>query len=234
MEPIRLQRKQLHRRANVDSECPTRVPPRSRASSPHRHRCKTVDGPAHISRGLHGLAQIPGRLFESGRAAPGEAAIRSERRGGGEHAAVVEHGAAPSSGAGILHGDLEHRHRIRLLLQRRSERSDFRARRDRTFPKCVRLILGASVADNPTIGIVPIQGEEFARRILPPLDHMKFDFRVITNMDPEHCLNAERQRRPASVFRRRRTRSQSTFTLEGSGRADAFRGLSSFEACPKS
>ncbi len=40
------------------------------------------------------------------------------------------------------------------------------------------LTLGASVAENPTISIVPIQGEEFARRILTPLDHMKFDFVV--------------------------------------------------------
>ena len=36
--------------------------------------------------------------------------------------------------------------------------------------------LGASAAENPTLSIVPIQGEEFTRRILTPMDENKFEF----------------------------------------------------------
>lgn len=36
--------------------------------------------------------------------------------------------------------------------------------------------LGASVAENPTINIIPIQGEEFTKRILAPIDEIKFGF----------------------------------------------------------
>lgn len=38
--------------------------------------------------------------------------------------------------------------------------------------------LGASAAENPTISIVPVQGEEFTRRILTPMDENKFEFLV--------------------------------------------------------
>lgn len=34
-------------------------------------------------------------------------------------------------------------------------------------------IFGGSVAENPTISIVPIQGEEFTRRLLTPFHHSK-------------------------------------------------------------
>ncbi len=40
------------------------------------------------------------------------------------------------------------------------------------------LNLGGSAAENPTISIVPVQGEEFTRRILTPLDQNKLDFLV--------------------------------------------------------
>lgn len=40
------------------------------------------------------------------------------------------------------------------------------------------LALGASVAENPTLSIVPIQGEEFTTRILTPMDESKFAFLV--------------------------------------------------------
>ena len=38
--------------------------------------------------------------------------------------------------------------------------------------------LGASAAEKPTFSIVPIQGEEFTRRILTPMDEGKFEFLV--------------------------------------------------------
>ena len=38
--------------------------------------------------------------------------------------------------------------------------------------------LGATVAENPTLSIVPMQGEEFTSRILTPLDESKFLFLV--------------------------------------------------------
>jgi hypothetical protein len=40
------------------------------------------------------------------------------------------------------------------------------------------LNLGGSVAENPTVSIVPVQGEEFTKRILTPLDQNKLDFLV--------------------------------------------------------
>ena len=38
--------------------------------------------------------------------------------------------------------------------------------------------LGASVAENPTLSIVPVQGEEFTRRILMPMDESRLQFLV--------------------------------------------------------
>lgn len=38
--------------------------------------------------------------------------------------------------------------------------------------------LGASAAENPTLSIVPIQGEEFGKRILAPMDESKFEFLI--------------------------------------------------------
>lgn len=40
------------------------------------------------------------------------------------------------------------------------------------------LSLGASTAENPTLSIVPVQGEDFTRRILSPMDEGKFEFLV--------------------------------------------------------
>ena len=41
----------------------------------------------------------------------------------------------------------------------------------------------ASVAENPTITIVPITGEEFTKRVLRPLDEDKFEFLVRQGYD---------------------------------------------------
>lgn len=38
--------------------------------------------------------------------------------------------------------------------------------------------LGASAAENPTLSIVPVQGEEFTKRILSPMDASKFVFLI--------------------------------------------------------
>lgn len=38
--------------------------------------------------------------------------------------------------------------------------------------------LGASAAENPTLSIVPVQGEEFTRRVLGPMAESKFEFLV--------------------------------------------------------
>lgn len=39
--------------------------------------------------------------------------------------------------------------------------------------------LGASAAENPTLSIVPVQGEDFTRRILTPMDETKFEFLIL-------------------------------------------------------
>ena len=36
--------------------------------------------------------------------------------------------------------------------------------------------LGSEAAENPTATIIPVQGEEFTRRVLLPLDHARFEF----------------------------------------------------------
>lgn len=48
--------------------------------------------------------------------------------------------------------------------------------------------LGASAAENPTLSIVPIQGEEFTRRILTPMDENKFEFLVIQGVPIDMVL----------------------------------------------
>lgn len=50
------------------------------------------------------------------------------------------------------------------------------------------LNLGASVAENPTVSIVPIQGEEFTRRILTPMDETKFEFLISQGIEPAIVL----------------------------------------------
>jgi len=47
----------------------------------------------------------------------------------------------------------------------------------------VDLQFGSSVAENPTITIVPINGEEFTKRVLRPLDEAKFEFLVHQGFD---------------------------------------------------
>ena len=49
-------------------------------------------------------------------------------------------------------------------------------------------IFSGSVAENPTITIVPIEGEEFTKRILTPLDEGKFHFLVRQGIDPSLLL----------------------------------------------
>lgn len=46
------------------------------------------------------------------------------------------------------------------------------------------LTLGSSVAENPTVTIIPIQGEEFTQRILTPMDESKFEFLVHQGIEP--------------------------------------------------
>ncbi len=48
--------------------------------------------------------------------------------------------------------------------------------------------VGAEMAENPTVVIVPIQGEEFAKRILAPLDETKFGFLFQRGVDPAILL----------------------------------------------
>lgn len=45
------------------------------------------------------------------------------------------------------------------------------------------LALGASVSENPTVSIVPIQGEAFTKRLLTPMDESKFAFLVHQGID---------------------------------------------------
>jgi hypothetical protein len=47
----------------------------------------------------------------------------------------------------------------------------------------VNLEYSASVAENPTITIVPITGEEFTKRVLRPLDEDKFEFLIRQGYD---------------------------------------------------
>ena len=46
------------------------------------------------------------------------------------------------------------------------------------------LNLAASVAENPTIFITPVQGEEFTKRLLTPMDESKFEFLVHQGVGP--------------------------------------------------
>jgi hypothetical protein len=46
------------------------------------------------------------------------------------------------------------------------------------------LTLGSSVAENPTVTIIPIQGEQFTKRILTPMDESKFEFLMQQGVDP--------------------------------------------------
>lgn len=50
------------------------------------------------------------------------------------------------------------------------------------------LTLGSSVAENPTVTIIPIQGEEFTQRILTPMDETKFEFLVHQGIEPAIIL----------------------------------------------
>ncbi len=45
------------------------------------------------------------------------------------------------------------------------------------------LALGASVAENPTINIVPIQGEAFTKQLLTPMDESKVEFMAHQGLD---------------------------------------------------
>ncbi len=50
------------------------------------------------------------------------------------------------------------------------------------------LNFGASVAENPTVSIIPVQGEDFTKRILTPMDETKFDFLVSQGVEPAIVL----------------------------------------------
>lgn len=68
-----------------------------------------------------------------------------------------------------------------------------------------RLDFGATVAENPTITITPIQGEEFAKRILAPMEEKKLEFLLHRGVDPSTILRLIAQgividERPGSDF----------------------------------
>lgn len=48
--------------------------------------------------------------------------------------------------------------------------------------------LGASAAENPTLSIVPIQGEAFTRRVLTPMDESKLEFLVFQGVPIDMVL----------------------------------------------
>jgi len=48
--------------------------------------------------------------------------------------------------------------------------------------------LGASMAESPTVSIIPVQGEDFTKRILTPMDETKFDFLVTQGVEPAIVL----------------------------------------------
>jgi len=50
------------------------------------------------------------------------------------------------------------------------------------------LTLGASAAENPTVSIIPIQGEEFTRRLLTPIYDNKVEFLANQGVDPAIIL----------------------------------------------
>jgi len=47
---------------------------------------------------------------------------------------------------------------------------------------------GASVGENPTVSIVPVQGEDFTKRILTPMDETKLDFLLAQGVEPAIVL----------------------------------------------
>lgn len=46
------------------------------------------------------------------------------------------------------------------------------------------LTLGTTAAENPTVSIIPIQGEEFAKRLLTPIEESKVEFLAHQGIDP--------------------------------------------------
>ncbi|MCP9453427.1 MAG: hypothetical protein NNA23_12175 [Nitrospira sp.] len=48
--------------------------------------------------------------------------------------------------------------------------------------------LGATVAENPTVSIVPVQGEDFTKRILTPMDETQLDFLLAQGVEPAIVL----------------------------------------------
>ena len=54
---------------------------------------------------------------------------------------------------------------------------------NRGVDSALSLALGSSVSENPTISIIPIQGEEFAKRLLLPIKETKLQFIIQQGMD---------------------------------------------------
>ncbi len=50
------------------------------------------------------------------------------------------------------------------------------------------LTLGSSVAENPTVSIIPVQGEEFAKRLLTPISENTIQFLAHQGIDPAILL----------------------------------------------
>jgi len=68
------------------------------------------------------------------------------------------------------------------------------------------LNLGASAAENPTFSIVPVQGEEFTRRILSPMEESKFAFLIFQGAPIDMVLrlmaDGIEKQNPDGTFRR--------------------------------
>jgi len=68
------------------------------------------------------------------------------------------------------------------------------------------LNLGASAAENPTFSIVPVQGEEFTRRILSPMEESKFAFLIFQGAPIDMVLrlmaDGIEEQNPDGTFRR--------------------------------
>jgi len=55
-------------------------------------------------------------------------------------------------------------------------------------PDVLSLSLAGSASENPTVSIVPVQGEEFTKRLLTPLDETRFEFLFHQGVDPAILL----------------------------------------------
>jgi hypothetical protein len=57
-----------------------------------------------------------------------------------------------------------------------------------TVPGVISHIIGVTVAESPTVAIIPVQGEEFTKRVLAPMDEAKFEFLFHRGVNPAILL----------------------------------------------